>query len=732
MDKNYTVKKPIYKYKPISYYTNISEKYIEEEEEKEEKEEEENEEEVYNYIIDEEKLNKLKILKETQEINIKENEKNKIDSNNYISKSKLIKDNKEIIQDNNSSNMKNNLLKINNLIDLNKKETKENLEKSKLFHSSNILNCGFTIDNNKNKFTNDFKEKDNKKIENKLKNKKLKQKTKKIIAKKKGRKELSENFKNNLNHIIKIQSAWRFYKSKIKLKLFRLIKSLENKFKNKKIEHFKYLFVNLKKIKSEKICKDNKLLNELLKKGKKYDMLNNKYEKVLKELNEIKNKLARKQNLNMINNKNQNISINIISTKENKGKNNLAIEKRNKIFISGEKNIINDKTIYKYCNLFELLKRIRKINLRYYFIKFVFLLTRISNSKIKEVYNRKNNFLITKEIKSISIIKKNLEINERDVNTINAKYQKNFIFSNQISFYIKPVKNNLNKKYKIIDLNIQKQCSIELKVIEKYDLQISDKNEREKFKKKVINKIDNYIIHKVKNFCIFKDEHLIENHIINYLKKKNYFFEKIRKFFDLKLDCFNDKNLCINKIYELKYDKSEKKSNLICRVKKNHFCEIDKLVINKIINNFKIIKIKGKELIINKLSSNNISIIKKKYFNNINIIPKKEKMLFIERDTKMREELIFDKINCKNEFIKGNNLNKSYINKNLIITRVGNEFFMRTKRKKKLKKKKFKKFKNKNLFISDYNQLFIKRNKSNIKNIIIKEDINNYKNVEEL
>ena len=94
-------------------------------------------------------------------------------------------------------------------------------------------------------------------------------------------------------------------------------------------------------------------------------MLNNKYEKVLKELNEIKNKLARKQNLNMINNKNQNISINIISTKENKGKNNLAIEKRNKIFISGEKNIINDKTIYKYCNLFELLKRIRKINLRY-------------------------------------------------------------------------------------------------------------------------------------------------------------------------------------------------------------------------------------------------------------------------------------------------------------------------------------------------------------------------------
>ena len=59
-------------------------------------------------------------------------------------------------------------------------------------------------------------------------------------------------------------------------------------------------------------------------------------------------------------------------------------------------------------------------------------------------------------------------------------------------------------------------------------------------------------------------------------------------------------------------------------------------------------------------------------------------------------------------------------------------FLWELKEKKKLKKKKFKKFKNKNLFISDYNQLFIKRNKSNIKNITIKEDINNYKNVEEL
>ena len=101
MEKNFNVKKPIYKYKPISYYLDINEKDMEGDEE----------EEVYNYVIDEEKLNKLKILKETQEINIKENEKNKIDSNNYISKSKLIKDNKEIIQDNNSSNMKNNKIK---------------------------------------------------------------------------------------------------------------------------------------------------------------------------------------------------------------------------------------------------------------------------------------------------------------------------------------------------------------------------------------------------------------------------------------------------------------------------------------------------------------------------------------------------------------------------------------------------------------------------------------------
>ena len=656
-------------------------------------------------------------------------------------------DNKEIIQTNNLSNIKDNLLKINNLNDLSKKESKENFENSKSLFSSNLL------DINNYKFISDFQDKDKKEAEIKLKTKKSKKKSKKVLVKKKNtnkninnninelnqnesfknKEKLSENFKNNVNLIIKIQSAWRFYKSKIKLKLFRFIKSLVNAFKNKKIDYFKYLFIKLKEYKDGKMNNNsigNKKLNELLQKGKNYDILNNKYEKVLKELNEIKNKLTYKQNLNMINNKNQNISINIFPTKVNKRKNNLIMEKTNKILISNEKNAIDNKTIYNSCNLFYLLEKINQINLRYYFLKFILFLSYIKNSKIKKK-NNENNFIISK-IKSFSI-KKKLKKKKNKINVIKAKYQNNLILSSQISWFIKPVKH-----YKINDLNIQEQCSIELKYFKNYDLQISEINEitfeRKKIEKKVINKDNNYIINKIKNFWIYKDEYFIENHIINYLKKKKYILEKIKKIFNLKLEYFNEKILRINKIFEIEYNKRNTSINSIYKqnsCKKNYFFEINKLVINKIINNFKIIKIKGKTLIINKLSSNNVSIVKRKNLKNNIIMPKKEKILYISGNTKIKEELISEKIIPNDENIKNNNENKIYIKDKLVITRTGSEFFMRIKRKRRLKKKKSKRFKTKNLFISDYNQLYIKRNKSN-NNIIIKENINNDNNIEKL
>ena len=224
------------------------------------------------------------------------------------------------------------------------------------------------------------------------------------------------------------------------------------------------------------------------------------------------------------------------------------------------------------------------------------------------------------------------------------------------------------------------------------------------------------------------------SHIINYLKKKKYILERIKKIFNLKLEYFNEKILRINKIFEIEYNKRNTSINSIYKqnsCKKNYFFEINKLVINKIINNFKIIKIKGKTLIINKLSSNNVSIVKRKNLKNNIIMPKKEKILYISGNTKIKEELISEKIIPNDENIKNNNENKIYIKDKLVITRTGSEFFMRIKRKRRLKKKKSKRFKTKNLFISDYNQLYIKRNKSN-NNIIIKENINNDNNIEKL
>ena len=56
MDSNSNINKPIYKYKPISYYSNSSRKNSTEIEEKEEEE--------FDNIIDENKIKKLRTVKE--------------------------------------------------------------------------------------------------------------------------------------------------------------------------------------------------------------------------------------------------------------------------------------------------------------------------------------------------------------------------------------------------------------------------------------------------------------------------------------------------------------------------------------------------------------------------------------------------------------------------------------------------------------------------------------------
>ena len=81
----------------------------------------------------------------------------------------------------------------------------------------------------------------------------------------------------------------------------------------------------------------------------------------------------------------------------------------------------------------------------------------------------------------------------------------------------------------------------------------------------------------------------------------------------------------------------------------------------------------------------------------------------------------------------GMNLNKSNIDKNLVITKIISKLFINNTKKPK-REKKGRKFKSKFLFVSDNNQLFIKRNKKlnrdNINNNLFNENNNNTKEKE--
>ena len=98
---------------------------------------------------------------------------------------------------------------------------------------------------------------------------------------------------------------------------------------------------------------------------------------------------------------------------------------------------------------------------------------------------------------------------------------------------------------------------------------------------------------------------------------------------------------------------------------------------------------------------------------------------YFKGKSKINNNLIINRNNNFNYEAKSDVYTADYKRENLIITKTINEFFMKIKRKKKLKKKKAKRFKFENLFISDYNQLYIKRNKSSNNNSSdYKDDIN--------
>ena len=832
MEKSNTINKPIYKYKPISYYSNSGKKsknIIEKEEE---------EEEEFSYVMDENKINKLKEEKVKKGKNFtKSVEKDKSQKNEII------------------SNIKNDTLKTKSLMDLGKnindemninnkeikhEENKESKIKSKSVHS--LLNIPDyselnTNDNNDEiikKFKLDLIDNKKKEIEKKSKEKKSKKKIKIIKIKKKkstnntlnniNKKEISNNneininnnkleniiikkdeskqkdidFKQHLKSIIKIQSKWLGYKSKKKLKLLRFIKNVSNIINKRHNNNLNYFISNLKQIKKENsnlISVNSEKFNELLKKEKNYEILNIKYEEVLKELNEIKNKIIFKQNLNMVNNKNQNISINIFPTKENK-KNNFVIDKKNEIIILKK----NNKPNFNIYNLFYLLKSKYEFLIKYYYKKFI-LMMNIQKNKEKRKTN--NDLYIINKIKSFSLNQQNYSIKNNNIFS-------NVIISNQISNFIIPK----NKKYLFQNLNIQNQTLLKIDNVKENKLYISNKNEiiikKDKSKNKINKKKENYIINKTKSFIINKNETIIKENIFNYIKSNKNILKKIREILNIRH--FNENEFYINKIKEIKYNKTKKKiDNIICKSNNNNFTlsKIHKSPINyiitKVLKNFKIkAKTKTNNFIITKniknliikgidysqMTEDVILYISDTYELTINSTPKKKErkkgyrifkvinnyMIDIKKEENKKknylfnnkkliinktinnmkiiknkkDEFIINKFKSNNFCIKGINNNKNSenlvinkiisnyslesrilnINNNIInnyeeknlcneeIEKSSEEIIIKKRKKRKLKKlKKNKRFKF--LFISDYNQLFIK--KTNVDNNSINE-----------
>ena len=892
MDSNSNINKPIYKYKPISYYSNSSRKNSTEIEEKEEEE--------FDYVIDENKLKKLRALKEEKEkekkINQSENENNKdVKKNINQSKKKSVnKSNKE----KNKINKTNESQKMNTLINSDKDniinnneniiKDNENIPKSNSVFSLNTPKFSeFEINERNNNFALDSN-KDNKKDNGKkIKNKSCKKKIKKIIkVKKKNTKDLTnksetiENFenknnnkvvnskskekdyKNEINFIIKIQDMWKSYKSKRKLKLILFINKLFKNIIKANNDYIKNFFSNLKSKIEEKtkfVNIEQYKLNKLLEKEKNYNILDNKYQEVLKELNEIKNQIIFKQNFNMINNKNQNISINIFPKKENKNKNNFRIDKKNDIKIIKDKNNINNEKIFSIYNLFYFLINLKKFQLKYYLKRFMLYLNICNNQKSIEANQNNNinsNSLKINKIKSFSLIKDE-DLCERT--RFNKKFEDNLVISSQLSNLIIPY-NNQNKIFE--NLNISKQSLIISENNSKKNrFYISDKNEIFIKKEKSKKCIKKCIINKIIKFEIVKKESFIEDNMFNYIKNNKFILEKIKKIFDLKTNIFNENELFINKICQIKFNKNKKIDNIISKSQRNNFTiknipkkennyiitkiqdkfrinstknklndfiitkniqnfmikgvdyseniidiylfisdtykltinsskkndksknfqiskpinefiidkkkeknnhikyifDDNKLIINKIIKNMRITKMKKDDFVINKCSSKSL-IIRNKNWNDKNIITKIMNNFYFQGNCKTKNnDFVINRIysfcNIKNIVVNENNyiINKivsninfkgsvnycnnlenkpktKYKENSLVITKCSNEFFMKIqKRKKKVKKsKKSKRFKTKLLFISDKNELFFKKTNENCNKILGEiEDDNN-------
>ena len=347
----------------------------------------------------------------------------------------------------------------------------------------------------------------------------------------------------------------------------------------------------------------------------------------------------------------------------------LVINKIKNIYIGKIKK--NENVISKYAfNNFMINRINRKSNL---------VITKIENN-FKIVKRKKNNnFIITKVVKNYNILGENSEEDRPDI-----------FLSNSDTFQLKINSNKIKTSQNLIINKVINDSFI--------DKIITKKNIENKFKdsKLVINKIiNNFSIRRLKKADYIINKSLNNNFMLHNShhnnKNFNFVITKVQNKFNIKRTMISQCN-------------EDNKEQLVCKYNNSK----DKLVINKVISKLNYQKIKKKENIITKIINENI----------------------IPCDNNLKIEKNENLLNLKQN---GMNLNKSNIDKNLVITKIISKLFINNTKKPK-REKKGRKFKLKFLFVSDNNQLFIKRNKKlnrdNINNNLFNENNNNTKEKE--
>ena len=608
-----------------------------------------------------------------------------------------------------------------------------------------------TIKNPNNKFKNNFiiNKKVNIELLNKRKNENILNLNKIVVLSK-----IFHRMNNNYNLYLKNY----FEKFKMKSIISKYIQEMK---KSQNIKKEKNIIIN--KVKAFSLIK---IKNERLYNNKNQDNFINKNNFNESKLIITKNisKLQILQNNKNINIKKNNLFNNLII---NKQINKSIINKKPKcefiIVKLKNYNIIENKNLNKR-NIFSNLSLIRekdlniKCNMK---IQKPLIICRKYELNIKKFEKKVNNYIIHKTINNKIISNNNMLNFENKI----IKY-----LSDNLNIISKIKKEfHLDKKYFTEkDLFINKVSNLNIyKIKKKENIVYKSKNNDFIISGKILKQKKEYIITKVQDNFSIRNKKKNNNFIIN---------KAISNFTILESEVSEetiDEYISISETYQLTIN-GAKKTKMINKKHKNYVINrvINKSVIDKIYKKFNIDKFNDKKLKINKInnyyilqkiihpeniiyksSNNNFSLyrdINKNKLNN-HIITKIQNIFYAKNSyknnnnmknnnncvinkvitrlyfpkIKRNENIITRTITDNIKLIKNNEKEENQISqtkkfdKNLIITKVISKLNINN-----VKKEKNIKFKSKFLFVSDNNQLFIKRKKnSRVENI---SPINNY------